>query len=354
MSAISNSPKFKLTLKSKNSYTSEYKLKAIKHYQNYGIDSTLDAFEISRASLFNWIKKYKNSKLIESLNNQSRKPVNHRKREVSPRITKILQSLRLQYPFLGKAKLKAMLDKYCKESGLKTISESTVGRLLSDLKKNKQIPVFPKKFTFEAKTGRILPKTKNQRSKQEKIRRNGYLPKNPGDLIQLDTVEKFLDGVKRYVISATDYVSSFTFSLTYKNLSSSTAKDFFQKLEQVTPFEISRVQTDNGQENHKYFRQYLEKRNIIQFYNYPRTPKSNGKIERYNGVIQFEFIDRNLDLLRECCRRDNLDEFNSKLIEYLVFYNTLRPHHSLDLQTPIDYLMKANPKSKMWWTRTKG
>jgi putative transposase len=329
----------------KHSYTPEFKQKALDHYSQFGFDSTLHAYGISRASVFNWLKKYR---LNQSLTNTSTRPHKPRQRIIEPRVLGAIQRLRIQYPFLGKAKLKVMLDEYCREAGFNIISESTIGRLIGELKQNRCIPITLPKFSFEARTGNLLPKTKNQTPKEQKLRREGYIPQAPGELFQLDTVETRISGKKYFTTSAIDYVSCFTFSYTYNHLSSTTAKDFFQKLESVCPFGIKRVQTDNGQENHKHFRQYLKEQGVIQFYNYPRTPKSNGKIERFNGTIQTEFINRHTELLKS-----NLEYFNRKLMDYLIFYNTKRPHHALDLKTPMQYLIEHNPKSKMYWTRTR-
>jgi transposase InsO family protein len=46
------------------------------------------------------------------------------------------------------------------------------------------------------------------------------------------------------------------------------------------------IQTDNGGEFEKYFAKYIRDKNIIHYYNYPRHPKSNGYIERFNRILQ--------------------------------------------------------------------
>ncbi|MFH1661490.1 MAG: integrase core domain-containing protein, partial [Candidatus Falkowbacteria bacterium] len=45
-------------------------------------------------------------------------------------------------------------------------------------------------------------------------------------------------------------------------------------------------------------------------------------------------------------------EFNKKLIDWLLWYNTERPHWSLNLMTPVDYLIKNCFVSEMRWTNT--
>ena len=87
--------------------------------------------------------------------------------------------------------------------------------------------------------------------------------------------------------------------------------------------DISRIQTDNGGEFSKHFDEKLTKLNIVYFWNYAKKPIYNGKIEHYNRTSQEEFIDPNIyDLFQD------INEFNAKLVEWCIFYNTKRPHFS--------------------------
>ncbi|MFX2625929.1 hypothetical protein V6266_23145, partial [Enterobacter asburiae] len=38
--------------------------------------------------------------------------------------------------------------------------------------------------------------------------------------------------------------------------------------------------------------------------------------------------------------------------EYLVLYNSKRPHKSLELMTPVDYILRESKNCNMWWTHT--
>ena len=57
----------------------------------------------------------------------------------------------------------------------------------------------------------------------------------------------------------------------------------------------------------------------------------NAFVERMNRTIQEEFIDWNLKSLRDL----KVSEFNQLLTNYLNYYNTKRPHHSLQFKTPL-------------------
>ena len=49
---------------------------------------------------------------------------------------------------------------------------------------------------------------------------------------------------------------------------------------------------------------------------------------------------------------DNIEEFNEKMLEWIMWYNTKRFHWSLDLQSPVDYLINNKMISNMCWTNT--
>jgi transposase InsO family protein len=130
------------------------------------------------------------------------------------------------------------------------------------------------------------------------------------------------------------------------HLSSSLALDFYQKLEIIAPFTIKSVKTDNGLEFLGEFDNYLQKKNITHYFSYPRTPKSNAFIERFNRTIQEEFVDKNNEHLTDPTI------FNQKLMNYLLYYNTIRPHQSLGYLTPMAFMLEKDLKSNMLWTST--
>ena len=92
---------------------------------------------------------------------------------------------------------------------------------------------------------------------------------------------------------------------------------------------------------------YLKERNITHYWNYPGRPYRQGHIEKYNRTIQEEFIDQNEIPL------ENPNEFNQKLIDWLLWYNTDRYHWRLDLTSPVDYLLNNCLVSNMRWTNTR-
>lgn len=294
------------------------KAEIVYFFEKYGLEPTILAFKISKSSIYLWRKILKeNQGRIESLNEKSKAPLNPRKSKVNPLIKEFIKNFRREHPRTGKEKIKPELDIFCQRMGLKTISEPTIGRIIKALKEKGEIP---RKFkvSLYGKTGKLA--IREIKPKRPKLRRKGYQPEYPGDLIQIDTIVKFIWGIKRYIITAICLKSEFAFAQAYKNLSSKSATDFFEKLKKAAPFEIKRVQTDNGAEFHKRFRDHLEKQGIVQFFNYPRRPQQNAQIESFNRTIQEDFINWHQDLLAT-----DLNQFNQKLVDWLIWYNTKRP-----------------------------
>ncbi|KAA5797666.1 transposase, partial [Klebsiella pneumoniae] len=86
---------------------------------------------------------------------------------------------------------------------------------------------------------------------------------------------------------------------------------------------------------------------IKHIWTYPYTPKMNATCERFNRTLREQFIEFNELLLFEV-----LNLFNQRMAEYLVLYNSKRPHKSLELMTPVDYILRESKNCNMWWTHT--
>jgi putative transposase len=251
--------------------------------------------------------------------------------------------LKLLHPELGKGQLQPLLARFCVREGIGIPSESTVGRYLGDLQREGVLGK-PVKLRLSAATGRLIEK---QIRYKPKTRRAGYQPGIPGDLMQVDTVVTFINGLRRYTVTAIDLPSRFSFAWSYPSLSSATSTDFLGKLRLAAPFSISHIQTDNGLEFHGRFQAALEAAGTVQFFNRPRNPKQNAFIERFNRTIQEEFLYRNTDSLAY-----DLPEHNQKLMDYLIYYNAERPHTGLNKKTPLEYL-QLTPQSQRGWTSTE-
>ncbi len=307
-------------------------------WEKYGDIATKEAFGTSRPTLFRWQKAIGESLgKLEGLNVKSTAPKNRRKRIIPKAVEDLIMKEREFDPRISKDKL----SKLIKDDGIGTQSASTIGRMLIDLKKQGKIPD-PKKYSYYAKSDTWREKVKLPRAK---LRSKGH----EGGLVKADSIVRFHDGIKRYIVTALDCESKFAFAYAYVSHSSKAASDFMDKFTRVSPIPVTHVQTDNGSEFANHFDLFLEENGVVHFHTYPRSPKMNAEIERFNRTLSDAFISRNRHLLAY-----DIEAFNEKLIEWLLWYNSRRPHWSLGLISPLRYICNQLPeKSQMWWTDAK-
>ena len=330
--------------------TIEKRAKIIDFFKQHGPKVTKEAFGVGRSTVYRWKKSLKESRgLLISLAPQSRKPHRARKRQIDPLVKRCIIEYRQEHPKVGQEAIKPHLDKYCRANRIKTISISTIGRVISDVKKSGElIDNNSRVSSFQARSGKL---TYRRSKRQKKLRSKGYVPRSAGDMVQIDSITHFSAGIKKYLVTAIDVTTRFAFACTYSSLSSLSAKDFMGKLIQVTPFKIHQIQTDNGYEFEKYFRDYVADNKIVHYNTYPKHPKSNAFIERFNRTVQEQYVHNNEH------RIDDLNDFNRGLMDYLIWYNTEKPHRGLKLQTPLDYWLNSSflnaQQSHMYRDRTR-
>jgi len=332
-------------LKSLQSYeqseVAQKRLEMINFYQKYGEEATKEAFGADRKVINRWRQKLKRGQgKLQSLVPASTAPKHKRQSQVDSRIIDWIKRERELHPLVGKAKLKPDLDIYCTERGIKTISESMIGLLI---KKHH--------FFYQKQIGKIYhdPNSKialNQVRKTKRLRiKHSPRPADYGHILS-DTVTRIIDGQRRYFISAIDAKGKFALTLEYKNATTKNMLDFYSRFQQVCPHPIRIWQSDNGSENLGIFDQQLKRDHIPHYFIYPRCPKIDTFIERYNRTFQEELIDFNEPEFLD------LTQGNSLLVDWNIYYNTKRRHHSLGLLSPLDYLIKNEAMSHMSLTYT--
>ena len=327
----------------------EHRIKVINFFDHYGAEATKEAFGFSKSTVYLWKQTLaEHQGHLINLAPANRAPKTRRRRNTNPAVADFIVSRRQLYPRLGKDKLKEMLLPLCAKADIICPSASTIGRVINDLRVQGRLPKYSR-LSMDGRNGKL--RLLKHKSRITKDRRGDYYPSLPGDLVQLDCVIKFITGIRRYVISAIDYNSEFAFSMAYASLSSARAKDFLDKFIQVAPFQLKRVQTDNGSEFYKLFHGSCLELGIKHYWNYPRSPRMNAKIERYNRTVQEEFIDYRLEDMAY-----DLNGFNYQLVDWLLWYNTERPHWTLKLKSPmralLDTLQLPLTDSNMLWTST--
>ena len=161
------------------------RLKILIFFDKHGLTATLDAFDVSRRTLYRWkAVQVKSNGSLAALAGKSSAPQRRRQSGISALIVQQIRVLRTQYPNLGKAKLHVLLKPWCHAQGLALPSVSTIGRIIARA---------PDKM-------RHAPQRLNAKGRPKSVRRFTRLrkPKNieaiPMSLWAVDTIERICDG----------------------------------------------------------------------------------------------------------------------------------------------------------------
>lgn len=308
-------------------------------WQKHGLQATEEAFRVSKRTLFRWKRALLISEgKFEALNPRARRPATLRRREWPREVVLEIRRIRNEHPNLGKEKLRLFLTAFCQEHYLSCPSTATIGRLIADAPDKMRI--FPSKVRHN---GTVVPRKRQKKARKPKH----FVATRTGECMAFDTVERIIHGCRRYVVTATDLYSHLSFAMATTSHASLAAAQFFTAIREVFPYRLENILTDNGSEFMKHFDAELRQLHQTHWHTYPKTPKMNAHCERFNRTIQEEYIDyHESELLNPAL-------FNQKLADWLIWYNAERPHWSLNLKSPIQFLIEQNPKEcQMWWADT--
>lgn len=302
----------------RNKEAVEKRVKILTFWAEYGTQAATDAFGVSRATLFRWQQLLNhNQGNVAVLDPQSTAPKQRRVRSLPLALEQAIIAWRTKHPRLGGKKLAPLLRK----QGF-PVSVAYVDRCIGDLKKRGKLPK-PANLSFYARSGAHHEIARTKVKKQRRPQKQG---------LELDTIVRHIDGIKRYTLTAIDIKRRFGYAHTYANHSSDSARDFLKRLIRYAPFNIAEVQTDNGSEFANHFHEACLMLGITHYHTYPRSPKMNAHVERFNRTLSEEFLVYNRALLR-----DDIDQFNTTMSEWLRWYNCDRPHEGLGFLSPMEY-----------------
>jgi transposase InsO family protein len=152
--------------------------------------------------------------------------------------------------------------------------------------------------------------------------------KYPGSLVQVDTQYFYVLRKKFYLFSAVDCKTRYGYVWGYPTISSTSARDFIQRVRLHFPFPITAINTDNGSEYLLYFHKELEDAGIPHYFSDPYCPKQNGRVERFHQTVEYEYMNYQYDLLPD------LTMINERCSIFNAWYNTDRFHQALGYKTP--------------------
>ncbi len=148
---------------------------------------------------------------------------------------------------------------------------------------------------------------------------------------------------RRYVFTCIDRVSKVAYVEVRRNKTKNDGKEFLQNAIGFYPYKINYILTDNGLEF--CFNALPKKRKTDRVHPFVelckinkirhrtikfKHPWTNGMIERFNGKIKSKVFHRYLF--------ENVEDLNTKIIDYVNDYNFNIPLKGLKFKTPAEYL----------------
>ncbi len=291
-------------------------------YHSHGNNArkTCRHFTISPDTFYRWLRRYQPHN-ISSLEDRNRRPKRLRQPTWNTNLEQEVLKLREQYPRWGKDKLVVLLRREEVE-----VSTSMVGRILRRLKE-RGILIEPPPNGISAR--------KRPWQRPYAVRKpKGYPLKEPGDLVQLDTLDlRPLPGVVLKHFTARDVISRWDVVEVHTQAKAATAAHFLDTLLSRMPFPVKAIQVDGGSEFQAQFETACLDRGISLFVLPPRSPKLNGSVERGQRTHTEEFYeiyDGELEIT----------PLNQALQAWEYVYNHIRPHQALGYLTPREYLTR--------------
>ena len=181
----------------------------------------------------------------------------------------------------------------------------------------------------------LKPATPKEPHKTFKSYEPGYLHMDVKYLPQMADQSR-----RSYLFVAIDRATRWVFVAVKKDKTAASARSFLKALHKACPLKIVKLLTDNGKEftdrlfasrertpsgNHE-FDQLCQELGIEHRLTKPRTPKTNGMVERFNGRIS--------DVLKTNRFNSALD-LEQTLLRYVALYNHQLPQSALKSKTPM-------------------
>jgi transposase InsO family protein len=182
----------------------------------------------------------------------------------------------------------------------------------------------------------LKPKTPREPHKAFKSYEPGFVHIDVKYLPQMQD-----ESSRRYLFVAIDRATRWVFVQIKSHKRAAAARSFLNALHKACRFKIQKVLTDNGKEftdrlfasrerqatgNHE-FDQLCQALSIEHRLTKPRTPRTNGMVERFNGRIA--------DVLKTH-RFTSGEDLEQTLMRYVALYNHQLPQAALKSKTPIE------------------
>lgn len=258
----------------KDTQETAFRQRVLTYQQNgHSVTETANRYHISRKTVYKWRKRWDGTR--ESLEDRSRRP-KHSPRQQTEAEIKLVKRQAKRY------KWRDIILAYqgARERGYK------------------------RSFGCFSKTVRKLQEQKAWKARKKRTNKPYQRADYPGQKVQVDVKyvpsECVTDGNKYYQYTAVDECTRWTYRCMYNEHSTYSSIQFLHQLVKACPFQIKRIQTDNGTE---WTKQLIanDPKDLTSFelglkaygIEYQRirvaTPRHNGKVERQHRIDQARF-----------------------------------------------------------------
>ena len=290
--------------------------------KNKHITAFLTSMDMSDRTIQRWKKDYreKGADGLGKLKATGRPPV-----AIRPRIRRVIEAYRKMYRWGSE-----VIQAHLKHDHKYVVSEFKIEKFLDDSGLREKYP---------------CTTIKKQKAEKKKKHTRVVVVDNPGAHTQLDVkYQTHLLGnkAKCYVYNFIDHASNWSFKHPYAAINAANTKNFMERLMEVCPFEIWRLQTDNGVEfTNKYLSvsddpkehlldEFCNQYNIRHRLIPPGEKELQGLVERSHRQDDQELFSRITSF--------HLDEFTGQLKAFTNQRNAQRRFKKLNWQTPDQWL----------------
>jgi len=301
------------------------RIKILDWHRQHGANVSLTSrhFGMGRPTLYRWLRRFDPARL-STLEDRPKAPHRRRRPNRSPDLALAVQRLREQYPRWGKDKLVVLLHRQGFDC-----STSMVGRILTELRRRGDLQ--------EPLLARISARKRLQRRPHARRKPKEYKALQPGDIVEIDTVDIRTGWGKVFKqFTARDVVSRFDALEVRSAATAALAAQSLQAMLPRFPFPVRAIQVDGGSEFMAEFETFCQARGLQLFVLPPRSPKLNGAVERANRTHTEEFYEL-------YAGHWTVADLQPALSAWETVYNTIRPHQALGYLTPREWLDQHPP-----------
>jgi len=329
----------------KDDFLTSFKYSVLQHARKHNnITYSCREFNISRTVYYKWLKRFSKLGYPGLQNKEKTKP--RMPNRIKPDKEKIILNYIIEYPTHGPRRIANELNQ--KDM---TISEAGIYNVLRRKKLNHRLD---RLFYAQDKsdnpviTERYLREVAKRKAAHINAYYSGYLFCQ--DTFYVGTIK----GLGRiYQQTGMDAYSNFGFAKIYLDKKAISAKDFLKT--KVLPvykgfnIPLDRILTDNGKEytthwvngKHEY-EKFLKQNSIRHTRIKPRTPQSNGMVERFNRTLLEEFYQ--IAMMKKVYA--SLSELQDDLDQFITYYNFKRTNQGYRLKGKIPYQKFLDGKRK--------